>query len=174
MGRDSVVVRPHGILRAVRARRVGIHTIILDIDGTMTDGSHNIGQQGDKVFKAFGPDDSDAIRLARSHGFEVVMTSADRQADHIYESRARHIGATFVPTSAGNRAMELDKLYDLTRSVYVADGIFDHWVMKQTAFGIAVNDAWPKTKREADAVTSRPGGKRAAAQAIDFVMRRMT
>ncbi len=53
-------------------------TILIDVDGVLTDGRLTIDHRGEKPFKQFHTRDVRAIReLISVHGFEVVLVTAD-------------------------------------------------------------------------------------------------
>jgi 3-deoxy-D-manno-octulosonate 8-phosphate phosphatase (KDO 8-P phosphatase) len=135
----------------------------------MTDGSIYAGPDGGKLFKAFGPDDNDAIKAAQRLGLTVALVSADSSGIEITQARADHME---VPLFLADPDERLGLMSSMT--VYIGDGFYDGPVLRQAGFGIAPVDAWPGAIKAADAVTSRPGGHRAVAQAIDFTLRRLT
>lgn len=159
-------MRARGLVRASSLRRRGgALRVVIDVDGTMTDGRIYVNEHG-KMFKAFGPDDHSAVNVARHQGLDVLLVSADKSL--ITQARAEHMSLDVQWWSEVSR-IPLD--VDPMRTVYVGDGYYDHVAMRECAFGIAVNDSWPRTRRAADAVTSRNGGHRAVAQALDFTRR---
>ena len=54
-----------------------IKTLILDLDGVLTDGKQYIASDGSKLFKAFHSRDIRAIRELTATGMEVLVLSAD-------------------------------------------------------------------------------------------------
>jgi 3-deoxy-D-manno-octulosonate 8-phosphate phosphatase (KDO 8-P phosphatase) len=55
--------------------------------------------------------------------------------------------------------------YDLDNVVYMGDGIFDHYVMRNVGYSIAPSNADKNALSFADYVTKRRGGDRAVAEA---------
>lgn len=157
-------------LRALRLAG-GPLLVVIDVDGTLTDGRQYVDAGGQKLMKAFGVDDTDAIRRWIEHdAFKVVLVTADDHA--ATRARARHIGVNLLiarPNSQDRLRAIGDAEPNLDRVVYVADGYHDAGVMRACALGIAPANAWPATLRAADAVTSRNGGERAVALALDAI-----
>ncbi|MBR3723277.1 MAG: HAD hydrolase family protein [Selenomonadaceae bacterium] len=60
--------------------------------------------------------------------------------------------------------------YNVDSVIYMGDGIFDHYVMKQVGYSIATGDADENAKKYADYVTKRHGGKRAVAEAALHIL----
>lgn len=170
--KDGVALRWSGRARArALRRRGGARSVVIDTDGCLTDGRLYIDQTGAKPMKAYGLDDHAAIEHW-SHFYDIHIISSDKQP--LAEFRATHMKVPFhhVPADPYLRLEGIKRItgFDATYgTVYIGDGYHDADVMKGVAFGIAPNDAWPKTLRAADAVTSRAGGRRSVAQALDFI-----
>lgn len=171
---DTVRVRPRGYLRAHALRAIGgVQLVIIDVDGTLTDGSLVVGKDGHKQHKVFGPDDSDALHELQTR-VRVELVTADTQGFDIVKQRAHHMGLNVTPLNGTTRHVHLMTFHvPHAQIVYVGDGYYDWMSMKACGFGIAPHDAWPETKRIADAVTSRNGGHRAVAQAADYILRKL-
>jgi 3-deoxy-D-manno-octulosonate 8-phosphate phosphatase (KDO 8-P phosphatase) len=173
--RDRVRVTVAGRRRAAALRRLGVRDLVVDVDGCMTDGRLVVNGLGEKAWKAFGPDDSDALKAAQAAHLRVTLVTADEQGSLIVRHRAEHMGVPLVVAPGAARVPWLVEHHDVdsTRTVYIGDGWHDADNVREVAFGVAPADAWPWTIRCADAVTSRPGGHRAVAQAVDYVLRRI-
>lgn len=67
--------------------------IVIDLDGTLTDGTLTIDHNGEKMFKQFHTRDVRAIRELVNHGIEIYIVSADGWggANHFAEK----VGAVF-------------------------------------------------------------------------------
>lgn len=173
--RSHVRLHLRGYSRAAQVRRRGgIETIAIDVDGCLTDGRMVIDGNGEKAWKAFGPDDHTMIQLAQRRGLGVVLITADRQAEKIVLARASHMRVAIIFESDW-RVNDLALAgCNMRRTAYIGDGCLDARVFPHVGFGFAPSDAWPATRAAADAVTSCPGGRRAVAQAIDYTLRRLT
>lgn len=172
---DSMKVYRRGRSRAAAVRRLGgIANVIIDIDGTMTDGLLPINANGFKIFKNFGADDSDAIRTAISYGLIVELVTADHSSSAIVASRAEVIGVPVSFEHGRDRMLAYQHRMDLRRTVYIGDGWYDGDNFTMAGFGIATMNALPMTKAKADAVSSRRGGDKAVAQSIAFILERLT
>lgn len=165
---DMVRTGPRGVLRAARLRAAGgVQTIIIDVDGTLTDGKMYMGASGRKLMKAFSADDSDAIKRAVSLGIRVILISADRTGFAISEARAKDMGVDIYFGRGYDRIKRVQSFYG---TVFIGDGYSDAACFMAADYGFATANALPKTKRRADAVGSRRGGDKAVAQAIDYVL----
>ena len=54
---------------------------ILDVDGVFTDGTFYYSKKG-KIYKKFGPHDSDGIKIIKKH-FNTSLISADKRGFEI-------------------------------------------------------------------------------------------
>lgn len=159
--------------RRLRALRLagGPLLVVIDVDGTLTDGRQYVDANGEKPMKAFGVDDTDAIRRWVAHGaFKVVLVTADDHPATRFRARRIGVGLLVARPDAQNRLPVIGGVEpDLARVAYVGDGYHDAGVMRACGLGVAPANAWPGTLRAADAVTSRSGGERAVALALDAI-----
>ena len=56
--------------------------------------------------------------------------------------------------------------------IYMGDGIFDHYVMKEVGYSIAPANSDPLAKANANFVTKRSGGDRAVVEACLHIMQK--
>jgi 3-deoxy-D-manno-octulosonate 8-phosphate phosphatase (KDO 8-P phosphatase) len=176
---DGVKVRWGGRARARSLRRAGgVGLVVLDVDGVLTDGGLHVDASGTKLYKSFGPDDHDAIKRWKQH-YPIDLVTSDWSPVTLARADHMKVNVWHAPAGRLDRVDIISELADaddcgLERVVYVGDGYYDGAVMQAVGFGIAPCDAWPDTIRAADAVTSRGGGKRAVAQALDYIGRTLT
>ena len=64
----------------------------------------------------------------------------------------------------------IKKQYDPQRVIYIGDGIFDHYVMREVGYSIAPANADTLAKQHANYVTFRSGGDRAVAEACLHIL----
>jgi 3-deoxy-D-manno-octulosonate 8-phosphate phosphatase (KDO 8-P phosphatase) len=60
--------------------------------------------------------------------------------------------------------------FDPSKVIYMGDGIFDHYVMKEVGYSIAPANADRLAKQSAHYVTQRSGGDRAVAEACLHIL----
>ena len=146
-------------------------TFILDVDGVMTSGSFLYSSDG-KAMKSFGPDDHDALKIL-SNNLNIHFISGDKKGFEI--SRKRIVEDMNFPldlVSTFRRIEWIKEHFDVSTTIYMGDGIFDPFVMKEVAYSIAPNNADKEAKNVADFVTERNGGDRAVAEACFHVYER--
>lgn len=142
---------------------------ILDVDGVLTTGQFLYSRRG-KMFKVFGPDDNDGLSLLKPY-LDIRFITGDRKGFEI--TRKRIVDDMKFPldlVSTIKRIEWIKELYDPKKVIYMGDGIFDHYVMKNVGYSIAPANADPLAIKYADYVTMRPGGDRAAAEACLHIL----
>jgi 3-deoxy-D-manno-octulosonate 8-phosphate phosphatase (KDO 8-P phosphatase) len=142
---------------------------ILDVDGVMTTGHFFYTVDG-KVMKIFGPDDNDALSLLKQH-IEIRFITGDKKGYPI--SRKRIVDDMNFPLDVVSTIRRVDWIkerYPLEQVIYMGDGIFDHYVMRDVGYAIAPGNADKLAKQHANFVTERSGGDRAVAEASLHIM----
>jgi 3-deoxy-D-manno-octulosonate 8-phosphate phosphatase (KDO 8-P phosphatase) len=142
---------------------------ILDVDGVMTTG-HFLYTADGKVMKIFGPDDHDGLSLLKEH-IEIRFITGDKKGFPI--SKKRIVDDMNFPLDIVSTIRRVDWIlerYDLDNVIYIGDGIFDHYVMRQVGYAIAPANADKLCKQHAQFVTERSGGDRAVAEACLHIM----
>lgn len=141
---------------------------ILDVDGVLTDGRFYYSDEG-KIYKAFGPDDNDALHFAKEY-MSIEFVTGDRKGFGISEKRITDMGFRVELVSTSKRLEWIKKRYDPRDVAYMGDGIFDHLVMLGCGYSVAPANADARAKEAASYVTSRPGGNRAVAEACIHIV----
>lgn len=142
---------------------------ILDVDGVMTTGHFLYTSEG-KVMKIFGPDDNDGLSLLKNN-LEIRFVTGDKKGFSI--SRKRIVDDMKFPLEIVSTIRRIDWIkerYALEDVIYMGDGIFDHYVMREVGYAIAPANGDRLAKEHADFVTERSGGDRAVAEACLHIM----
>lgn len=142
---------------------------ILDVDGVMTTGHFLYTSEG-KSLKIFGPDDNDGLSLLNSY-LSIHFVTGDRKGFPI--SQKRIVEDMKYPLDLVSTIRRIDWIrehHDPAEVIYMGDGIFDHYVMKEVGYSIAPANADSNAKAHADFVTKRSGGDRAVAEACLHIL----
>ena len=137
---------------------------ILDVDGVMTTGQFIYTEDG-KSSKIFGPDDNDGLSLVKEY-LDIIFVTGDKKGFQI--SKKRIVDDMNYPLELVSTIKRIDwikKKYDPKDVIYMGDGIFDHYVMKEVGYSIAPANADLLAKEYANYTTIRAGGDRAVAEA---------
>lgn len=141
---------------------------VLDVDGVLTDGGFYYTTEG-KVMKKFGADDNDALSLLRPY-MEIVFVTGDKRGFDISNKRITDMHFSLELVSTIRRIDWIKERFNPEEVVYMGDGIFDHYVMKEVGYSISTADGDSHAKKHADYVTERVGGHRAVAEACLHLM----
>jgi len=152
------------------ARRIAL--VVLDVDGTLTDGGLWFGARGE-VLKRFHVRDGHGIRLLQGAGVEVAVISGRRSP--AVAARCRELGIRHVLQGAADKSAALDRLLrrlQLLESqvACVGDDTPDVPLFVRVAFAVAVRDAHPLAARVAHCATTLPGGGGAVREVADWLL----
>lgn len=146
--------------------------IVFDVDGVLTDGRIFVGAQDE--FKAFDIQDGHGIVLARKMGLKIAFLTG--RASAATRTRARELGVEDVHESKAGKGPALRELLAKlhlkgNEVCYVGDDLVDLPAMRQVVFPVAVANAVPEVKFHAAWITSREGGRGAAREVIEAILR---
>ena len=160
-----------------------IRFLVMDVDGTLTDGKIYMGQEGE-LFKAFDIKDGYGVKclLPEANIIPVVITARNSK---IVENRCREMGVTELHQGKMNKLetlmqvlrtySELDHTeYSMTNVAYVGDDLLDLQCMMpiKQAGGLVFcpNDAVDEVKAVADYIASKNAGNGAVREIINKIL----
>ena len=142
---------------------------LLDVDGVLTTGEFIYSEEG-KVLKIFGPDDNDALSLLRPF-IDIRFITGDKKGFQITHKRiVDHMNFKLDLVSTIKRIDWIKEKFECDRVIYMGDGIFDHYVMREVGYSIAPSNGDINCKNQANYVTKRSGGDRAVAEACLHIL----
>jgi 3-deoxy-D-manno-octulosonate 8-phosphate phosphatase (KDO 8-P phosphatase) len=150
-----------------------IELLLLDVDGVLTDGSVVFTDAGQEI-KAFHVRDGSGIKYWRRSGKRVAILSG--RTSPVVTRRAAELGIDLVVQGADNKLLALARMLSDAglrpdQVCAVGDDLPDLPVLTHCGLAVAVADAVPELKESADLVTTLPGGRGAAREAIEWLMR---
>ena len=120
--------------------------------------------------KIFGPDDNDGLSLLKAN-LEIRFITGDKKGFPISKKRiVDDMKYELDIVSTIRRVDWIKERYPLESVIYMGDGIFDHYVMREVGYSIAPANADKLAKQHASFVTERSGGDRAVAEACLHIM----
>ncbi|MGI4791708.1 MAG: KdsC family phosphatase [Janthinobacterium lividum] len=151
-----------------------VKLIVLDVDGTLTDGTITYADDGTQT-KSFHVADGLGIVMAHAVGLRIAVISG--RASKAVEQRMTELKVTDLVQNCGDKAFALRLLlakYELSsdEAAFVGDDINDLPAFAVAGVKIAVANASETLKARADWVTPRPGGAGAVRDAIEEILRR--
>lgn len=175
---ESLPNRVPKISAAVRKRAGKIKVLLMDADGTLTDGRVWLMSQPDDQtateMKAFDAHDGAGLTLAATAGIRTgVITGRESSA---MRRRAKEMKIEFLYERVPLKMPVYEEILRLTGATpaevaYVGDDLPDIPVMQRSGLAVAVGDATEETKRAAHYVTKALGGRGAVREAIELIMK---
>lgn len=148
--------------------------LILDVDGTLTDGRLYLGEQGEPA-RAFHTQDGLAIRWFQRLGGTVIILTG--KSSHGVARRAAELEIAHVVQGSNDKLADARRLFaslgrELGGAAVVGDDLPDLPLFHACGFSIAPANAVPEVCAAAKFVTKRPGGAGAVREAIEHLLRR--
>lgn len=138
-----------------------ITTVVLDVDGVLTNGDI-ILMPGMQPVRKMNAKDGYAMQLAVRNGIRMAIITGGRSPE--VKERLQGLGITDIYLGASSKMESYEDLkmcYDLTDEeiLYMGDDLPDYDIMKIVALAAAPQDAAPEIKSVADYVSPVDGGK---------------
>jgi 3-deoxy-D-manno-octulosonate 8-phosphate phosphatase (KDO 8-P phosphatase) len=158
----------------MREKLEKLKMIILDVDGTMTDGGVYIDQDGRQI-KKFDARDGMAIQLIQKNNLKVGIISHSKSAGMVL-TRADMLDIEYCyvgsdpKTEVLKRWME-DLKYDLSEICYIGDDVNDLEIMKLVGLAICPSDAAIEIAEISHYQLSRKGGEACIREFYDSMLK---
>jgi 3-deoxy-D-manno-octulosonate 8-phosphate phosphatase (KDO 8-P phosphatase) len=155
-----------------RKSAAAIRLLVLDVDGTLTDGRLYFGPHGEAL-KVFHVRDGQGIKRLDAAGVQVAVISG--RTSKMVSVRCRELGVEHVIQGAEDKVAAFEKLrmrlkIDAAESACVGDDAVDVPLMKVVTLAFAVADAHGDALKAAHVVTSLPGGQGAVREVCDYLL----
>ena len=150
-----------------------IKLLVMDVDGTLTDGKINMGADGE-LFKSFNIRDGYGINeMLPAHG--IVPAIITGRMSHIVANRARELHITELHQGKHEKLetlLELMQRYDCRKCnvAYIGDDILDIVCMRECGLVGCPADACREVRELADYVCETRGGDGAVREFIEHVI----
>lgn len=150
-----------------------IKTIILDVDGVLTDGSLILLPTGEMV-RTMNTRDGYAMKLAIEKGIKIAVISGGH--DEAVVQRLKYLGLTDIYTKAIDKTEAFNDLlfgYGLQENeiAYMGDDYPDIEVMKLVGLATCPNDACMDVRRVAEYISPENGGRGCVRDLIEQVLK---
>ena len=149
-----------------------IKLIIMDVDGTLSDGRFYVLPDG-TALKSFDVKDGTGIIFAGLAGIKTAIITGKLSMAVQKRVEELHIDDYYEGVQDKTAPFfELLKKYDLKKEevAYIGDDIGDAEVMGMVGFSAAVGDSHPLIKRISHYIAKRYGGRGAVRELIDFIL----
>ncbi len=149
-----------------------IRLLVIDVDGTMTDGRLYFGPRGEAL-KVFHVRDGQGIKRIDAAGIHVAVISG--RTSKMVSARCRELGVGHVIQGAEDKVLAFEKLrtrlkVQASETACVGDDSSDVPLMKAVKLAFAVADAHEDALRAAHVVTTLPGGQGAVREVCDYLL----
>ncbi len=146
---------------AVRARARRIELVLMDVDGTLTDGTLAVLPDGEEV-KSYHVWDGLGILLAQLAGLRLGIITG--KTSKSLERRAERLRIFELHQGVLDKTKALDEILDRQALppeavAYIGDDLGDLAVMRSVGLAAAVADAHPEVRRRAHYICRTPGGR---------------
>lgn len=157
----------------ITARAARIKLIIFDVDGVLTDGSLYLDDEGREI-KAFFSLDGHGIKMLKKSGVDIAIITG--RSSNLMRVRAKNLNIDHLHQGAEDK---LEAFMELTTKLgmsaeqiaVMGDDVVDLPMMRRCALSICVPAAPESVQQYAHYVTQLPGGKGAAREVCELIMR---
>jgi 3-deoxy-D-manno-octulosonate 8-phosphate phosphatase (KDO 8-P phosphatase) len=169
-----------GVLKispALKKRATQVKVLLMDVDGTMTDGSVTLASQSDGSaleIKTFDAHDGQGLTLAQTAGLRTGCITGRESAALL--RRAHEMKMEFIYMK---QPLKMPAYEEILRKAgvkdeavaYVGDDLPDIPLMRRTGLAIAVGDAVPEVKGVAHYTTKALAGHGAIREAVEVILK---
>ncbi len=150
-----------------------IRLVVFDVDGVLTDGSLFLGDDGQE-YKAFHSRDGHGMKMLQASGVEIAIITG--RTSQVVQHRMDNLGVRHVYQGQIDKLPAFERLLQkleiaAEHVAYVGDDVVDLPVMRRSGLAIAVQDAHPLVKEHAHWCTPHGGGRGAARDTCELIMR---
>ena len=151
---------------------MSIELIVLDVDGTMTDGKIGYTQNGDEI-KSFCVKDGLAISSWIRLGKSVAIITGRKSK--IVDRRAKELGIKYFYQGVHNKKEVLEEILDrlnltMDRVASIGDDLNDYNLLKASKLSFVPNNASSYIKEIASIILSKNGGDGAVREMIEYLI----
>jgi len=146
--------------------------LVLDVDGTLTDGKIYMSANGE-LMKAFNIKDGYALARLPQYGITPVIITGRKS--EIVEQRCKELKITEIHQGIENKAFQLRQIcnklnVELKQCAYIGDDLNDIDCMRLCGHTAAPADAVAGVCAQVDYVCSRRGGDGAVREYCDYLV----
>jgi len=162
---------------ALKKRAAQIKLILMDVDGTMTDGGVTLLSQPDGSaleIKTFDAHDGQGLTLAQTAGLRTGCITGRESAALLRRAGEMRMEFIYMKQPLKMPAYEdILKKAGVTDSAvaYIGDDLPDIPLLRRCGLAVAVGDAVPEVKKAAHYTTKAVAGRGAVREAIELILK---
>ena len=151
-----------------------IKLVLLDVDGTLTDGGIYRGNNGEEL-KRFNVKDGYAIVNAQKLGIEFGIITGRKS--ELVEIRSNELKIKYLYQGISEKTVILEEIMQKTglkkeEIAYMGDDLNDILIMKQSGLTGAPRDAADEVIQIADFVSEKNGGSGAVREFVEYILKK--
>ncbi len=162
---------------ALKKRAAQISLILMDVDGTMTDGSVTLLSQNDGTaleIKTFDAHDGQGLTLAQTAGLRTGCITGRESAALL--RRAHEMKMEFIYMKQPVKMPAYEEIIQKagvsdSAVAFIGDDLPDIPLLRRVGLAVAVGDAVPEVKKVAHYTTKALAGRGAVREAIELVLK---
>jgi 3-deoxy-D-manno-octulosonate 8-phosphate phosphatase (KDO 8-P phosphatase) len=171
------LARSPEISPALKKRAATIQLLLMDVDGTMTDGRVTLLSQNDGTaleIKTFDAHDGQGLTLAHTAGLRTGCITGRESAALL--RRAHEMNMEFIYMK---QPLKMPAYEEILRKAgvpdsavaFIGDDLPDIPLMRRAGLAIAVGDAVPEVKEAAHYTTKALAGRGAVREAVELILK---
>lgn len=159
------------LLRKKHASAKGVQMLVIDVDGTLTDGGMYYSGEGEAL-KKFNTRDAKGMLMLRDAGVRVCVLTAENSA--VVHARMKKLGITDYFPGVADKASWLKQNTAqwgqyLTQVAYIGDDLNDLECLRAVGFSCCPADAVPEIKGAVHYICNAAGGQGAVREVCDLI-----
>ena len=162
---------------ALKKRAAQIKVLLMDVDGTMTDGGVSLLSRTEEIaleIKTFDAHDGQGLTLAHTAGLRTGCITG-RQSSALLR-RAREMNMEFIYMKQPLKMPAYEEIVQKagvsdSAVAYVGDDLPDIPVMRRVGLAVAVGNAVPEVKKTAHYTTKALAGHGAIREAVELILK---
>ncbi|MEO0900188.1 MAG: HAD hydrolase family protein [Bacteroidota bacterium] len=150
-------------LIAVKASSRKLRLLLLDVDGTLTDGGMYYTEKGDQMKRFYVKDGMALVRAMKHHQLQVGLISSS-STQELIKARAAALGIQRVHAGKGSKLQLAESWCQelgikLEQVAFIGDDLNDLNLLRKVGVSACPVDAAEKVKKEVDFILSKKGGE---------------
>ncbi|MDF1616138.1 KdsC family phosphatase [Petrocella sp. FN5] len=149
-----------------------IKILVMDVDGTLTDGKIYIGSEGE-MLKAFNV--KDGLGISKLRSLNIIPAIITGRESEILKRRSEELKIEELYQGEENKIEKLKELVEryrcsLAEVAYIGDDENDLQCMRESGFTGCPADAVDAVKKEVDYICNKSGGEGAVREFIEQII----
>jgi YrbI family 3-deoxy-D-manno-octulosonate 8-phosphate phosphatase len=161
------------ITNDVKEKLLKVKMLVMDVDGTLTDGAMYYSANGEEL-KRFNTRDGMGISLLHRAGIQTAILTTENTK--IVEARAAKLKIDNVILGSRNKRLSLEVLLETTgfkseEIAYIGDDVNDEPAIKMSGISACPGDAVEHIKGLVDYICKNPGGNGAVREFAELILK---